>query len=248
EYEGRATFLKVDTDAAGELARSYGVSSIPTVVLFHKGLEERRWVGVQGSDTYRAAIEAIIQRELKPQNGMRKESAMPQREGVVTMKGSPVTLVGGEVKVGDPAPDFTAVANDLRDVKLSDYRGKTVILASVPSLDTGVCATETRRFNQEAAGLGDDVVILTISMDLPFAQKRWCGAEGVDRVVTLSDHREASFGSAYGVLIEGLRLLARAIFVVSPDGKIAYTQLVKEIATEPDYGPALAAVRELTGG
>jgi thiol peroxidase len=163
------------------------------------------------------------------------------------MKGNPLTLAGNEVKAGDAAPDFVAVANDLSDVKFSSFRGKIVVLSSVPSLDTGVCDRETRRFNEEAAKLGDDVRVLTISMDLPFAQKRWCAAAGVERVTTLSDYREASFGRSYGVLIKELRLLARAVFIVDRQGKVRYVQLVKELATEPDYDAVLAAVREIKG-
>lgn len=168
---------------------------------------------------------------------------MAERPGAVTMKGSPLTLVGLEVSVGDKAPDFQALNNDLQPVRLSQFAGKTVILSSVPSLDTPVCDMETRRFNQEAEKLGDDVVVLTISMDLPFAQKRWCGAAGVTRVMTLSDHRDASFGQAYGVLIKELRLLARAVFVVGKDGVIKHAQLVKEITEEPDYAAVLNAVK-----
>ena len=171
---------------------------------------------------------------------------MPERNGAVTMKGNPLTLVGREVKAGEAAPDFTCVANDLSEVKLSSLRGKVLVLSSVPSLDTSVCDRETHRFNEEAAKLGDDVRIVTISMDLPFAQKRWCGAAGVDKVVTLSDHRDASFGTNYGVLIKELRLLARCVFVVDREGKVRYVQLVKEIATEPDYAAVLDAVKKLT--
>ena len=171
--------------------------------------------------------------------------SQPERKGLVTMKGNPLTLVGKPAAVGEVAPDFTVVANDLSEVKLSKYRGKIVLIAAVPSLDTSVCSLETRRFNEEAAALGDDVVVLTISMDLPFAQKRWCGAEGVQRVVTLSDHRDASFGLSYGVLIKELRLLARSVFVVAPDGRITYTELVKEISKEPDYAATLAAAKAL---
>jgi len=171
---------------------------------------------------------------------------MAERTGVVTFKGNPLTLLGKEIKVGGNAPDFAALANDLSPVKLSSLRGKVVVISSVPSLDTPVCDLQTRRFNQEAAGLGKDVVILTLSMDLPFAQKRWCGAAGVTAVQTLSDHREAAFGKAYGVLIKELRLLARAVFVVDRDGKVQYVQVVKELPTEPDYEAALAAVRKLT--
>ena len=170
---------------------------------------------------------------------------MGERTGLVTMKGNPVTLVGNEVKAGDKAPDFTVVDNALKPVGLSAYRGKVLVISAVPSLDTGVCDTETRRFNKEAATLGDDVTILTISMDLPFAQKRWCGAAGVDRVVTLSDYQQASFGQAYGVLIKGLRLLARAVFVVDKGGTVRLVHLVPEIGTEPDYDAVLSAVRKL---
>ncbi len=167
---------------------------------------------------------------------------MEERAGIITMKGNPLTLVGKEAKVGDTAPDFEALDNDLSAVKLSSFRGKVCVIASVPSLDTAVCDIETRRFNEEAGRLGSDVVILTISMDLPFAQKRWCGAAGVDRVITLSDHFDASFGSAYGVLIKELRLLARAIFVIDQDLTIQYIQLVKEMADEPDYSGVLDAL------
>ena len=170
---------------------------------------------------------------------------MQERAGLVTMKGNPITLIGPELKVGDKAPDFVALDNDLSPVSLESFRGKVCIISSVPSLDTPVCDMETRRFNNEASHLGEDTVILTISMDLPFAQKRWCGAAGVDRLVTLSDHRDASFGRGYGVLIRDLRLLARAVFVLDQEGTIRYLQLVKEIASEPDYEAVLAAVKEL---
>ena len=170
---------------------------------------------------------------------------MQERTGLVTMKGNPVTLIGPELKVGDRAPDFTVVGNDLSQVSLESFRGKVCIISSVPSLDTPVCDMETRRFNSEASRLGDEVVVLTISMDLPFAQKRWCGAAGVDRVVTLSDHRDGSFGRAYGVLIKDLRLLARAVFVMDKEGRITYLELVKEIASEPDYEAVLSAVAKL---
>ena len=169
---------------------------------------------------------------------------MTERKGVVTFKGNPLTLVGKAVSVGQKIPDFTVLGNDLSAVKLSSFAGKIVLLSLVPSLDTPVCDIETRRFNQEAAGLGKDVQILTISMDLPFAQKRWCGAAGITSLKTLSDHRDAAFGSAYGVLIKELRLLARACFVVDRQGVIRYVQVVKELATEPDYAAVLDAVRK----
>ena len=174
-----------------------------------------------------------------------KENIMREQTSMVTMKGQPVTLVGKVVKVGQKAPDFDVVANDMSVVKFSSYRGKICIICSVPSLDTSVCDIETRRFNEEAGKLGSDVAVLTISMDLPFAQKRWCGAAGVKNVQTLSDYREASFGEAYGVLIKELRLLARAVFVVDKKGAIRYIQLVKEVASEPDYEAALNAVKGL---
>lgn len=170
---------------------------------------------------------------------------MKERTGNVTMKGNPLTLLGNEVKVGDVAPDFEVLSNDLSPVTLSSFRGKVCIVSSVPSLDTPVCDTETRRFNEEAGRLSSDVAVLVISMDLPFAQKRWCGAAGVTRVQTLSDHRDASFGISYGVLIKELRLLARAVFVVDRNGIVQYVQLVKEITQEPDYDTVLTAVSKL---
>jgi len=170
---------------------------------------------------------------------------MKEFPNAVTLKGNPMTLVGNEVKVGDKAPDFTVVANDLSNVTFGNFKGKKIILSAVPSLDTPVCDIETRRFNEEAGKLGNGVTVLTISTDLPFAQKRWCGASGVKNVQVLSDHRETSFGSNYGVLIKGLRILARAIFVVDANGVVQYKQVVKEIATEPDYSAVLEAVKNL---
>ena len=170
---------------------------------------------------------------------------MQQREGAVTFQGSPLTLIGDALEVGDAAPDVTVLGNDLSEVALASFRGKAVVIASVPSLDTPVCDLQTRRFNEEAAGLAGDVEVLTVSMDLPFAQARWCGAAGIRRVTTLSDHRDAAFGTACGVLIRELRLLARAVFVVDRDGVIRYIQVVPEITDEPDYAAALDAVREL---
>lgn len=170
---------------------------------------------------------------------------MNERTGLITMRGNPLTLIGQEIKPGNPAPDFESLDNELKPVRLSSFRGKVVVISAVPSLDTPVCDMETRRFNSEAAKLSDDIVILTISMDLPFAQKRWCGAAGVDKVVTLSDHREAEFGNAYGVLIKELRLLARAVFVVDAEGVVRYVQLVKEVAEEPDYDAVISAAKKL---
>lgn len=170
---------------------------------------------------------------------------MEERTGVVTLHGNPLTLVGPEINVGQPAPDVELVANDLSATSLASFRGKVCIVTAVPSLDTAVCDTETRRFNKEAARLGDGVAVLAVSVDLPFAQARWCGAAGVENVQTLSDHREAAFGTAYGVLIKELRLLARAVFVVDKEGVVRYTELVKEVADEPSYEAALAAAKGL---
>lgn len=170
---------------------------------------------------------------------------MEERTGVITIHGDPLTLVGKEIKVGEKAPDFVVLDNELSPVELSSFQGKVCVISVVPSLDTPVCDIQTRRFNEEASKLGSDVVILTISMDLPFAQKRWCGAAGVDKVMTLSDHRDASFGTSYGVLIKELRLLARAVFVVDRDGVVRYVQLVEEVTNEPDYKSALDAVNKL---
>ena len=170
---------------------------------------------------------------------------MSERVGVITMKGNPLTLVGNEVNVGQKAPDFVAIDNNLSPVKFSSYAGKVCILSSVPSLDTPVCATETRKFNEEANRLGSHVVILTLSMDLPFAQKRWCGAEGITKVQTLSDHRDASFGTSYGVLIKDLRLLARAVFLVDQKGVVQYLQLVKEMTQEPNYQELWDALKKI---
>ena len=164
-------------------------------------------------------------------------------ERTVTMRGQPLELVGTPQKVGDKAPNFLVVDNDLKEVNFYDIPGKVFVISSVPSLDTRVCDIETRRFNEEAAKLGADVKILTISMDLPFAQKRWCGAANIKNVQTLSDYRHASFGSAYGVMIKDLRLEARCVFVIDANRKITYIQLVPEVSSEPNYDSVLEAVR-----
>jgi thiol peroxidase len=166
-----------------------------------------------------------------------------ERAGAATFQGNPLTLIGPELKAGDPAPDFTLTSNDLKPVGLSDSAGKVRLISVVPSLDTPVCDQQTRRFNQEASGLGDGVVVLTVSADLPFAQKRWCGAAEADGVQTLSDHQEMSFATSYGTLVKELRLESRAIFVVDADGRIRYAEYVKEIASHPDYEAALAAAK-----
>jgi len=170
---------------------------------------------------------------------------MADREGAVTFKGQPLTLTGEAPALGAPAPDFTVLDNELNEVKLSEQRGKKVVLVAVPSLDTGVCDIEAQRFNKEAASLGSDVAVLVISMDLPFAQARWCGATGAENVQTLSDHRDASFGRAYGLLIKELRLLARTVLIVDAEGVLRYRQLVEEVTNEPDYEAVLTALGEL---
>ncbi len=170
---------------------------------------------------------------------------MAEQKGLITFRGNPLTLTGKEVKVGQKAPDFVVIDNNLSPVRFSSYLGKVCIISSVVSLDTPVCDTQTRKFNEEASRLGPNVVILTISMDLPFAQKRWCGAAGVDRLQTFSDHRDASFGMAYGVLIKEMRLLARAVFIVDQKGLIQYKELVKEVTNEPNYDAALAGLKKL---
>lgn len=170
---------------------------------------------------------------------------MSERKGIVTIAGNPLTLLGNAVTVGQKAPDFVALDNDLNPKAFSDFAGKVLIIAAVPSLDTPVCDVETRRFNSEASKLGESVHIITVSMDLPFAQKRWCAAAGIDRLTTLSDHRDASFGSNWGVLIKELRLLARSVFVVGKDGLVKYMEIVPEVKSEPDYDAALAAAKAL---
>ncbi|WP_059103796.1 thiol peroxidase [Shouchella shacheensis] len=161
----------------------------------------------------------------------------------ITFKQNPVTLIGTPVQVGDTAPDFTVLANDLSEVSLADSKGRVRLISVVPSIDTGVCDQQTRKFNEEAATLGD-AKVLTISVDLPFAQKRWCGAVGIENVQTLSDHRDLSFGEAYGVAIKELRLLARSVFVVDAKNKIVHAEYVSEVTNHPDYEAALEAARK----
>src|SRR5580658_4645611 len=165
-----------------------------------------------------------------------------ERPGATTLRGNPMTVIGPELKSGDPAPDFQAVDDSLKPVDLAATGHGVRIFSVVPSLDTPVCDAQTKRFNEEAGKL-PDVSIYTISMDLPFAQKRWCGAFGVDHVKMLSDHRDASFGTAYGTLIKELRILSRAIFVVGADDHLKYVEYVPEVSQHPNYEAALAAVR-----
>ncbi len=167
---------------------------------------------------------------------------MHERSGIITFKGDPLTLVGRPVEPGQQAPDFNLLDVEMNAVGLSAYRGKVIVLSTVPSIDTEVCSKQTRRFNEAAAGLADGVVILTVSMDLPFAQKRWCAAAGIEAVKMLSDYRDRTFGPTYGLLVKELQLLARSVSVIGPDGDVTYVQLVEEMTEEPDYPAALAAV------
>jgi thiol peroxidase len=168
-----------------------------------------------------------------------------ERKGVVTFRGNPLTLIGNAVKVGEKAPPFTALDKDLTPVHLSDFSGKVKIISVTPSLDTPVCNLQATTFNKRAQSLSDDVVLINISMDLPFAIARFCSTEGIDKLRTLSDHREASFGVAYGVLVEELRLLARSIFVIDKADMIRYVEIVPEMTKEPNYDKALEAAGKL---
>lgn len=160
----------------------------------------------------------------------------------VTFKNNPVTIIGSGVKVGDQAKDFTVLANDLSEVTLNDSKGSVRIISVIPSIDTGVCDKQTRRFNEEAAKL-ESVKVLTISVDLPFAQRRWCAASGLENVQVLSDHRDLSFGQAYGVIMEELRLLARSVFVIDRNDQVIYAEYVGEGTNHPNYEAALDAAR-----
>lgn len=168
-----------------------------------------------------------------------------ERKGVVTMKGAPVTLVGPALKVGDKAPRFKVLDRELREAGLEDFTGKVRLISVTPSLDTSVCDLQARRFNEEAANLSDDVVVLNVSMDLPFAVDRFCTTAGIDRVQALSDHKDGSFGQNYGVLIKELRLLARSVFVIDMDDTIRYMEIVPEATHHLDFEKALAATDRL---
>ncbi len=170
---------------------------------------------------------------------------MEKRTGVVTFAGNPIALLGKEVKVGDKAPAFTLLDNGLGEKTLADYAGKVKVISVVPSLDTGVCDAQTRWFNQNVSKLGENVVVLTVSVDLPFAQKRWCGAAGIDQVETLSDHRDLSFGENYGFILEGLRLLSRGIVVIDKDDVVRYVEYVPEVTTAVNFEAAEAATKAL---
>ncbi|MDQ0058439.1 thiol peroxidase [Paenibacillus harenae] len=168
-----------------------------------------------------------------------------ERTGVATFKGNPITLIGPELKVGDKAPDFSINKNLVENASLADYAGKVKLISVVPSIDTGVCDAQTRRFNVEAASLGENVAILTVSVDLPFAQSRWCGASGVDKVVLLSDYKGHSFGEAYGVYIKELGLDMRSIFVIDANDTIQYVEYLPEMTEHPNYEQAISAVKAL---
>lgn len=168
-----------------------------------------------------------------------------ERTGVATFKGNPITLLGPEIKVGDKAPDFKVNKNLVEQVSLHEYDGKLKLISVVPSLDTGTCDAQTRRFNVEAGKLGDKITVLTISVDLPFAQARWCGAAGIEHVVTLSDYKDTSFGEAYGVLIKEFRLLMRSIFIVDANNIVQYVEYLSEMTEPPDYDKAIEALSKL---
>ncbi|MFC4778604.1 thiol peroxidase [Paenibacillus sp. GCM10023252] len=168
-----------------------------------------------------------------------------ERTGIATLKGNPITLIGPELKKGDAAPDFELNKSLVDTVSLKDYAGKVKLISVVPSVDTGVCDAQTRRFNEEASKLGDNIVIITVSVDLPFAQARWCGAAGVDQVVLLSDYKTRAFGQAYGVFIKEIALDMRSIFVLDANNQIQYVEYLKEMTEHPNYEAAIAAVKEL---
>ncbi len=170
-----------------------------------------------------------------------------ERSGLITFRGTPLTLLGPDVAVGEKAPDFRVVDTDLNPVTLQDFTGKVLLISVTPSLDTPVCDMQGRKFNELAAGLSEDVVVLNISVDLPFAQRRWCGANNIDRIKVLSDYQERDFGLKYGVLIKELKLLARSVWIVDKDGVIRYKQIVPEVTTEPDYDAAMAALKQVLG-
>jgi thiol peroxidase len=170
-----------------------------------------------------------------------------ERKGIVTFQGKPLTLVGPELKIEDKAPDFAVLDSELKEFRLKDFSGKTKVISVTPSLDTPVCDMQARRFNQEAVKMGGDVTVLNISMDLPFAISRFCAAAGIDKVKGLSDHRDASFGTSYGVLIKELRLLARAVFIVDKHDVVRYKEIVPEITTLPDFEAALLVINQVSG-
>lgn len=170
---------------------------------------------------------------------------MEERKGIVTVKGNPVTLMGEEIKIGQKIPLFKVLDQDLKEVSSGDYNNKIKVIAAVPSLDTPVCDTEIKRFNDEAAAVSNDVIIMFISMDLPFAQKRFCLENNIKKVKTFSDHRDADFAGKFGVLIKEMRLLSRAIFIVDKEQTAQYVEYVKELSSPPDYESALNALKKI---
>jgi len=170
---------------------------------------------------------------------------MNERKGIITFQGNPLTLIGPELKIGDKAPDFVLLDGELKEFRLKDFDGKTKVISVTPSLDTPVCDMQARRFNQEASHLREDIVVVNVSMDLPFAISRFCTAAGIERVKAFSDHRDASFGNAYGVLIKELRLLARAVFVVDKKDFVQYREIVPEITNLPDFDAALVVINRI---
>jgi len=166
-----------------------------------------------------------------------------ERKGIITMHGNPLTLVGNEVKTGDKAPDFLVIDSEREEKSLADYKGKVKLISVTPSLDTPVCDLQINQFEKDATDFSSDVAVLNISVDLPFAIKRFCSTGSIDMVVALSDHRYVSFGEAYGVLIKELRLLARSIFVVDKNDIVRYVQMVNEQTNEPDYAAAIEAIK-----
>jgi thiol peroxidase len=236
--------IRIDGDVAPELVERLGITQYPAMLLYRNGVEQARWEGPVSETAVRDTLGQFdVERETITPNT--ETPNMTERTDVVTFQGAPLTLVGTTPAVGEMAPDATLLDNELNPLSLASLRGDVLVLSVVPSLDTPVCDTQTRKFNEAAAGLGEGVQVLTISMDLPFAQARWCGAAGIDRVQTLSDHRAAAFGENYGLLIKELRLLTRAVLVIGPDGTVQYVQIVPEMTDEPDYDAALAAVGAL---
>jgi thiol peroxidase len=250
QFGDRLNYVKINASLFPDFARSLNIPGTPTVILYRPDGEEiGRFSGAKEYDDIRSLIERGPHR---PAGSDTAPTPQPEETSMtddrtVTMKGQTQSLVGRTPQPGEKAPDATLVANDLSTVELKDYirEGRILVISAVPSLDTPVCDTQTRRFNEEAARLRKDVDILTVSMDLPFAQKRWCAAADVEHVRTLSDYREAEFGRAYGVLIEEQRLLARSVFIVDGEGVIRYVQIVPEISRQPDYDDVLRAIAEL---
>jgi thiol peroxidase len=239
QFAGEIEFVSIDVDQAPELVDRFAIVEYPTLILFVDGQESGRWLG----DTPEVVIADALNQATTPEEA---PAALAERTGVVTFGGVPQTLIGPELAFGDQAPEVVLLASDLTPVPLlAAAEGKVMVISVVPSLDTGVCAAQTLRFNAEAAELGDGVAVFTISMDLPFAQGRWTYSKTVTNLQTLSDHRDAAFGEAYGVLIKENRLLARSVFVIDRDGIIRYVEIVPEMINEPNYETALTVAAQL---